>query len=138
MDVRFLNKLLDATAVTSDNDHTAAPRRRLNFAHTVPQRFGFLSDYGFREVESQPTIVRYRSGGLELNVYHGRESLEIAFQIGHHTSEQYSISEIVRVTDPEAGDRYRNATARTPAELVSAVDRLADFVSRYGERALRD
>jgi len=81
--------------------------------------------------------VRYRKRKLELNIYHGRQSFEIGFHIGH-AGEHYSMSEIIRVTDPAAADQYRNAAATTPAELVSAVDRLAVLVSRYGERALRD
>jgi hypothetical protein len=136
MDIRPLNKLLDA-AMISVSDKAGRERTRLNFANTVAQRFAFLTDFGFSEIESLPTIVRYGKGKLELNVYYGRQSFEVGFQIGH-AGKQYSMSEIIRVTDPAAADQYRNAAATTPAELVSAVDRLAGLVSRYGERALRD
>lgn len=78
-------------------------RRRLNFPSVVAQRFAFLADYGFSEVESSATIVRYRRGDLRLSVYHGRSSCEIGLKIGHD-DDRYSMSEIIRATDPAAAD----------------------------------
>ena len=137
MDIRSFNKLLDATTMMSVSDEAGRERTRLNFANTVAQRFAFLADFGFSKIESLPTIVRYAKGKLELNVYCGRQSFEVGFQIGH-AGEQFSMSEVIRIADPGAAAQYRNAAATTPAELISAVDRLAGLVSQYGERALHD
>jgi hypothetical protein len=119
------------------NEKVGPERTRLNFASVVARRFGFLVDHGFVEMEALPTIVRYRKGDLDLNVYHGRQSFEVGFEIGH-ADERYSMSEIIRVTDPGVADQYRNAAATTGAELSAAVDRLADLVSQYAGRAFRN
>lgn len=65
-------------------DQPGPDRMRLNFARVVADRFSIdLSEFGFSQAESLPTTVRYRKGDLELNVYHGRGSYEVGFQIGH-------------------------------------------------------
>ncbi|SHL08813.1 hypothetical protein SAMN05444159_4960 [Bradyrhizobium lablabi] len=110
---------------------------RLNFADIVEKRFGFLLELGFVKTEALPTMVRYRKGDLELSIYLGRQSYEVGFEIGH-ANETYSMSEIIRATDPGTADQYRNAAATTATELATAVDRLAGLVTKYGERALRD
>lgn len=112
-------------------------RSRLNFANTVTQRFAFLVEFGFFQTESLSTIVWYQRGDLDLNVYHGRQSCEIGLQVGH-AAEQFSLSELIRVTDPVAAEQYRNPAATTSADLTAGVDRIAELVRRYGERALRD
>jgi hypothetical protein len=109
----------------SISDTVGPERTSLNFADLVARRFTFLRDRGFAETEALPTIVRYRRGDLELSIYHGRRSFEAGFQIGH-TDESYAMSKIIRATDPEAADRYRNAVAKTVPELATAVDRLAE------------
>ena len=139
MDVRFGDQPVDAPGVVIVNasEKIGNDRTRFDFANVVRQRFAFLADYGFHETESLPTIVRYRRGDLDLNVYHGRQSYEIGLQVGH-ADEQFSMSELVRAADPEAAERYRNAAATTPAALASGLERLAELVVRYGDRALRD
>jgi len=110
---------------------------RFNFADGVAWRFAFLAGLEFMETESLPTIVRYRKGDLALNVYHGRQSYEIGFQVGH-ADELYSMSEILRATDPRAADQYRNYIATTPDEMEAGLDQLTELVRRFAERALRD
>ncbi len=110
-------------------------RGRLGFADFVRQGFEYLKDYGFTETEALPTIVRYRRGDLELNVYHGRRSYEIGLQIGHR-EEQFSIEEIVRATDPDAWEKFRYPAATTQKSLKSGVERLADLMRCNGKRAL--
>ncbi len=111
-------------------------RRRLNFPHVVGQAFSFLEDMGFREIEAAPTIVRYRKDDLVCNVYHGRSSYELGFEIGPE-GEEYPVSALIRASDVAAYDQYRTPVATTPAELASGIKRLADLVRQYGERALR-
>lgn len=118
-------------------DEIGLVRKRLNFAHLVVERYRFLEELGFVESESMPTIVRYRKGDLDLSVYHGRRSFEVGLEIGHG-DEQFSMSEMIRSSDPTAAEHYRNPVARTPADLASSVGRLANLLQRYGERGLRD
>ncbi|HSD22470.1 MAG TPA: hypothetical protein VLC54_20640 [Anaeromyxobacter sp.] len=109
---------------------------RLNFADAATRSFAFLSDLGFGEVESLPTIVRYRNGDLEVAIYHGRQSFEIGFEVVR-SGARYTISELIRAADPEAAERYRNYAATTPQGIAEGLSRLEGLVKRYGERALR-
>lgn len=111
-------------------------RTRLNFPHSVEQRFAFLSEVGFTQVEALPTIVRYRKGDIELAVHHGRKSFEIGVEICR-AGDRSSMSEIIRLGDPHAADSYRNPTAQTAAEVLAGVEKVASTLQRYGEQALR-
>lgn len=111
-------------------------RTRLNFAGAVRKRFAFLGDHGFTETESLPTIVRYRKGDLEIDVYHGRQSFEVGFGIARQ-GVRYSLSELIRAADPAAAEQYRNEAANTPKGIAKAVAHLQESVKRFGERALQ-
>ena len=111
-------------------------RTELNFASAVSEKFVFLEEVGFSKIESLPTIVRYRKGDLEIDIYHGRQSYEIGFGIAYEGI-RYPLSAIIRVTDPELDKQYRNYTARTPTAIEEGLRLLANVVKRYGERALR-
>lgn len=119
-----------------EENQASAERRRLNFPHVVGQAFSFLEDAGFHEIEATPTIVRYRKDDLVCNVYHGRRSYELGFQIGPE-GEEYPVSALIRASDPAAYDQYRTPVATTPAQLASGIKQLADLVRRYGQQALR-
>src|SRR6185312_7053115 len=108
-------------------------RKRLNLPSLVAQRFAFLEGFGFLEVESSPTIARYSRRDLRLSVYLGRRSHEVGLLIGRG-DDRYSISEIIRATDPTGADKYRNWTAVSPDQLAAALDRLAELLKCYGER----
>ncbi len=138
MDVRSHDELLDATGTMSMESEMGIGRERtrLNFADAVRKRFAFLSDHGFTETESLPTIVRYRKGNLEVDVYHGRQSFEVGFGIARQGT-RYSLSELIRATDPAAAEQYRNETAKTPNGIAEALVHLQESVKRYGERALQ-
>lgn len=118
-------------------NQASTERRRLNFPHIVGQAFSFLEDMGFHEIEATPTIVRYQKDDLICNIYHGRHSYELGFEI-EHEGEQYSISALIRAVDPAAGLKYRNTMTATPAVLASGIKQLAVLVRQYGERALRN
>lgn len=118
-------------------DEVGRERTRLNFANAVRQRFAFLDDLGFSEVESLPTLVRYRNGDLEVTLYHGRSSFELGFEICRNGT-RYSISELIGVADSEAAERYRSYAATTPDGIAAGLTQLEELVRRYGDRALRD
>lgn len=117
-------------------DNIGPERTRLNFAHAVSESFLFLDDLGFSRIESLPTLVRFRKDNLEINIYHGRRSFEVGFEILHH-GERYSISELIRVTDVEAAERYRNFATTTPQGVIEGLMQLKELVQRYGGPALR-
>ena len=111
-------------------------RTRLNFANAVSERFSFLRDLGFTEVDSLPTIVRYRKGDIEVHIYHGRQSFEIGFEIGRQGA-HYSMSELIRADDPQTAEQYLDYAATTAEGTAEGLAQLEELVKRYGERALR-
>jgi len=118
------------------DDHTPGPgRTRLNFADAVTRTFAFLSDFGFSQVEASPTIVRYRKDDIEADVYHGRKSYELGFEIGRD-GVKYSMSELIRATDADAAKGYRNFAATTQRALTDGLAQLKGLIKQYGQRAL--
>ena len=120
----------------STNNTAEAERISLNFANLAQETFAFLCDFGFVEVESLPTMVLYRKGGIEVDVYHGRRSYEIGFGITHD-GVRYSLPEFIRVTDPEFEEQYRYPTATTQEALTQGLMKTAELVKHYGMQALQ-
>ncbi|MCG3188108.1 MAG: hypothetical protein IOMNBAOH_02832 [Rhodocyclaceae bacterium] len=120
----------------STHGASGVDRTNLNFANLVKERFAFLSDLGFVEVESLPTLVLYRNGDIDVDVYHGRRSYEIGFGITRQ-GVRYSLSEFIRSSDPEFAEQYRYPTATTQEVLVDGLTRTAELVKRYCIKALQ-
>ena len=104
-------------------------RKRLRFEQAVQTRFSFLPEHGFAVTDSSATIVRYRKGGVEVAIYHGRRSYELGFEIGWDR-ETYSIGEIIRITDESVGSKYQNWAATTVESLETGLDQLAALVRK--------
>jgi hypothetical protein len=111
-------------------------RSQLQFAQKVRGAFLFLADEGFTEVEALPTLVRYRKGDVEVDVYHGRQSYEVGGGVSA-SGARYAMSEIVRASDPDAAKNYRNAVATTPEGVAAGLEELSALMQRYGAAALR-
>lgn len=122
----------DTLSNISDPERTC-----FNFADAVIRMFSFLDDFGFLVVESLPTIVRYCKNDLEIDVYHGRNSYELGFGITRNGI-RYSLGELIRISDPNAAEQYRNYAATTQSALNEGLDRLAKTVQLYATSALRD
>lgn len=114
---------------------TDQSRVHLNFEKEARRIFSFLRDLGYVEVELSPTIVRYRKGEIEVEVFHEPLSFEIgAIFCGFGV--RHPISWIIRANDPVAGKQYRDWAATTPEDVVAGLERLASLMKRYGEKAL--
>ncbi len=111
-------------------------RLPLHFEWRVREAFAFLAEEGFVEIEALPTLVCYRKGNIEVDVYHGRQSYEVAAGVTGFGA-RYALSEIVRAVDPEAAKGYRNAMARTSEGVVTSLRELSSLMRRYGTPALR-
>jgi hypothetical protein len=123
-------RVVDEAIMSTDRQH-------MQFPEAVTQVFAFLREQGFQDIESSPTISRYRFGNVTANVFHGRRSYELGFEIGRE-NEMYAMSELIRASDRDRADRYRNPVATTSAEVVEGLQRLADLVRAYADRALRN
>jgi len=110
-------------------------RSNLNFQEKVRKAFAFLGDLGFSEVEALPTIVRYRKGDIEVDVYHGRQSYEIGAGVTAFGT-RYPISAIICAVDSEAFKRFRYAMTTTPEGIVAGLEELSSLMKRYGRAAI--
>jgi len=113
----------------------ALDRSQLHFVQKVRESFSFLVDEGFTEIEASPTQVIYRNGDIEVDVYYERLSYEVGGGITV-AGICYAISEIVRVSDPEAASNYQNVVATTPKVLAAGIEKLSVLMQRYGAAAL--
>lgn len=115
-------------ANTSDHVH-------LNFTEEARKAFSFLHNIGFIEVEALPTLVRYRKDGVEVDVYHGRQSYEIGCDVTSFGT-RYAISEIIRANDHDTGKHFRYPAATTAEEVVCGLEELRELIQRYGRASL--
>jgi hypothetical protein len=102
-------------------------RSLLHFSEEVKDCFSFLEGFGFSGVHVEPTLVRYESREMVLNIYHGRKSYEIGLEIesSRMPTESYSFSEILRLIDIEKGKSYDNFATHTAEGVTKGVQRLA-------------
>ena len=119
-----------------DTDEKMVQKRAmLGFAKIVRQRFAFLAEYGFREYQATPTIVRYLKGDLKLIVYHDQRSYEIGAEI-QFRGDTFSLAQIIRVSDPDAWNQFRYPQASTRKGVDIGVKQIAELIYLYGQRAL--
>ncbi|MCK5524936.1 MAG: hypothetical protein KAI83_17555 [Thiomargarita sp.] len=111
-------------------------RSNLNFEGKVRRAFIFLDALGFSEIEALPTLVRYRKGRVEVDIYHGHQSYEIGAGITV-CGIRYAISEIIRVTAPEIAKQFRYAMTTTPEGVTASLGELSSLMKSYGDEALR-
>lgn len=116
--------------------NTDSKREHLNFSEAARRCFAFLCERGYSEIEVLPTLLRYRNGDLEVDVFHGRSSYEVGFGISRRGT-RYSLSALIRLENPVAAQAYRNYVATTDAGIEAGLTRVRDLVERYGQRALR-
>lgn len=110
-------------------------RSALHFAQKVESAFGFLTDAGFAQAEALPTLVRYRKGDVEVDIYHGRQSYEIGGGVSF-AGTRYEMSEIIRTVNPQVAKGYRRDVATTPEGVAAGLDELASLMQLYGLSAL--
>lgn len=106
-----------------------------SFAEEARKAFAFLSDLGFSEIEVQPTLVRYKKGDIEVDVYHGRQSHEIGASVTTLGS-RYTISEILRYVEPKVEKTFHYPATTTPKGIATGLSTLSALMKRYGRSAL--
>lgn len=112
-------------------------RGHFNFSLLVKEKFSFLKDLGFQEGEVQDTLVTYRNRDTTVDIYHGRQSYEIGFEVIYRNT-RFSLGEIIRAEDPAAAKGYQNFAATTREHVRQGLDQLVVLVMRYCVRALRE
>ena len=122
--------------MTHEETNFEQERAHLNFASAVREKFAFLNDLGFSEIEGLSTLVCYRKDDVEVDVYHGRRSYEIGAGISYLAA-RYEMADIIRVVDPDAAKRYGGAMASTREGVVAGLEELCSLMKRFGVAALR-
>ena len=117
------------------NNMNSPNRSQLKFSESIKVFFNFLQDLGFFEIDSCSTYVCYQKNGVELDIYHGRQSYEIgagvkAFGI------RYSIGEIIHHTDPEFAKKYLDRSATTAEGVAISLEKLSLLIQKYCRLAL--
>ena len=111
-------------------------RSHFNFEGQVRESFIFLVDLGFSEIEAVSTLVRYQKGGIEVDIYHGRQSYEIGAGVAV-SGTRYAISEIIEANDPQVFKRFRYAMTITSEGAATAIKELGSLLKCYGNEILR-
>jgi hypothetical protein len=118
-------------------------RPTLGFEKAVRKEFAFLkTEHQMQIVESQPTLVRYESDKFFVNVYHGRSSYELVFEVGRKTNPEevqspFRPGDFLRVRDPEAANALRYYVAVSRDEVERGVRLLATGFRVTAEEVLK-
>jgi len=121
----------------------AQNRDKLGFMEEVLNQFDFLkTEYEFNCVKTEVTFVRYESNKVFINVYHGRASYELGFEIGLqpsslNTSERkFTLSEIIELAGALGDTGYTYYQVSTKDGIKEFVPKVAELVKKYAKNAL--
>ncbi len=116
-------------------------RETFGFDTAAIAAFQFLiTDFGFRVVQREPTLVRFESQTVFVNVYHGRSSYEIGIEVGPiglpspATEEKFMLGDILEAYGRPEALAFRQATAAD--EIRRCLLELAVLTKQHATRAL--
>jgi hypothetical protein len=119
-------------------------RSQLRFKEAVLSAFDFLPrEYGFLVKRMEPTLVRYESPEVFVNIYHGRASYELGFEIGrlasdaHKKENTFSIDDILDLVGVRAETGNNLLQASTPEGVNRFVPMLAALVKKHAAPVLQ-
>ena len=117
-------------------------REEFCFPEAVVTCFRFLvEDFGFVVVKQDPTLVRFESRDVFVNLFHGRGSYELGVEMGERISEEsrefgFTLREIISVTDTEKGSAYRPPQITEPELITKHVSAISELVKQFAPLAL--
>lgn len=126
-------------------EHNVGPERaRFRFVGEALSNFDFLlTNFGFKCVTQELTFVRLESATVFVNLFHGRGSHELGFEVGLHTratslkhEEAFSLYEIIVLNNAQKETQYSFYWAGTPELVKERMPMLADLVRRYAMPAI--
>lgn len=115
-------------------------RATLGFVEVVLAAFEFLiKEHKFHCTQTEVTFVRYESETVYVNIYHGRASFELGFEIGllsEIEERKFTLGEIIDLANAQkdAGDTFFQASKTDRVQML--VPRLAELVKKYAGSAL--
>ena len=118
-------------------------RSQLGFTTEVLSNFRFLiTDYGFECVKANTTLVRYESESLFVNIYHGRRSYELNFEIGElerslNVQENgYTIGEIMDLYEVRNNLKFTFFQASNKDQTQKLIQKLSEYIKTYAKPIL--
>ena len=128
--------VFEMTTADMDGGVSGQGRPDLNFANIAKEKFAFLRDLGFAIIESLPTIVRYRKGDIQVDVYHGRRSYEIGLSVTWLDA-RYELPDFIAVADSQAAKKFYTPMVSTREGVIASLTRLSELAKRYSGQALQ-
>jgi hypothetical protein len=117
--------------VTHTTPVTAEERdATLGFILAVRAEFGFLADYGFREIAASTYAVDFESDTVRMRIVHERLSYELSANFARRShpeelSSSVSYGRYLTLVDPAAAADYHDFAATTPGALSRGLAELA-------------
>jgi len=116
--------------------HDITDRAKLGFQEQSSREFVFLAEFGYQKRNSSITLNEYSNGVMGVNIYHGRRSYEIGFEVVRNDT-IYSIAEIIAIENYNAGESYRNYVATTDVGVNAGLENLSKLVKLYAVKPLQ-
>lgn len=126
--------------MTSGSAGSPGERSLLCFRKEAEKAFAFLvRDYGFHLVDAGETLLRYESsGGVFVNVYHGRSSYELKFELGRVSAtgaeERFYPTDLADIAGTDEESFFQASTAE---RVRTYLPRLARLLIEHGGDALK-
>ena len=109
------------------------------FTQAVLYAFGYMEDYGYQCIQEEISRVRYVSKDVFISILHEHPSCEIYLDFNllkDEHEEGYGVSYLIKLSDIDAAEKYRNHIALTPETIVEGVNRLSSIFKKYSKRLL--
>jgi hypothetical protein len=117
--------------VTETSPVTASEARAaLGFVAAVRENFGFLADYGFREIKASMFIVDFDSDAVRMRIGHEPLGYELSANFARKSHPEEMTSSVsygryLRLVDPAAAVDYHDFAATTPGAVSRGLAKLA-------------
>lgn len=118
-------------------------RYKLGFKEEVLNQFDFLTkEYEFQCIKEEVTLVRYESQKVFINIYHGRASYELGFEIGLQPSSlginecKFTLTEIIELAGVQNSIGNIYFQVNTEEGIKKYIPIIAELVKKYAQNAL--
>ena len=110
----------------------------LGFVESARSAFAFLERlYAFEITRTEPTLVRYESADVFVNVFHGRRSREVGVEIGLLSAEHgFGLSVLQEIHPNDTNSKNSRPTCTSREAVAAALGDHAHLLERIGGSAL--
>lgn len=118
-------------------------RALLGFKEAVLSAFNFLiTDYGFRCVKKDITLVRYESKNIFVEAYFNNSTGELEVLLGSSgehidNRREFYLYELVHSKDQNVSTGFPMFTAHNHKQMVQSLRQLATLLKKYGKDLLK-